>query len=193
MYTQKIQKIEEELRLLYCEGNVNKDRKELLKGFWEHHIMPVVSLSKEMAKKYGANAELSWMGALFHDFALIDGSEPHDELGAILTQKFLSERGFDEDFCQKVSNIVLTHRCKKFMPQTLEEKIVATADAMAHFLPNFYLGIAMVAKEDYAGIFNAGVAKLERDYEEKIFFADEKKLLHERMADFRKWFEYESK
>ena len=192
MNIEKIQQIEEELKRLYCEADVDRERKDLLKGFWEHHIVPVVDLSKEMAQKYGAQSEVVWLGALFHDFALLDGSEPHDELGAIKTKDFLLERGFDEDFCQKVADVVLTHRCKKFMPQTLEQKIVATADAMAHFLPNFYLGIAVISKEDYAGIVYTSMTKLERDYEEKIFFEDEKKLLHERMNDFRKWFEYKS-
>lgn len=192
MRKQEIKRLEKEVQKLYFEAKVAPERAALLKAFWEHHIVPVVELSREMAQKYEAQDEVCWMGALFHDFALLTDSEPHDELGAIQVKQFLLERGLAEDLCQQVADVVLTHRCRKFMPETLEQKIVATADAMAHFLPNYYLGIAMVAKEDYADVAKFDVNKLERDYEEKIFFEDEKKLLHERMKDFRKWF-YETK
>lgn len=185
----KIDSIHKEVEKMYCSNPMHTaERSELLKNFWLHHVLPVLDYSLEMAEQYDADREVTYLGALLHDIALAFDSEPHDELGAVDAKEFLLMHGYDQEVADKVSDIVLRHRCKKFVPQTLEEKIVASADAMAHFLPSYYLGIALVAKEDYPGLVNNTLSKLERDYERKIFFDDEKRKLRERMRDFRKWF-----
>ncbi|HEX8974759.1 MAG TPA: HD domain-containing protein [Patescibacteria group bacterium] len=186
MNRKEIQKIEDELKALYYAAEGTHEHQDLIRSFWDHHVVPVKDLSIEMAEKYGADSDICWLGALFHDFALLSGQEPHDELGAIQTKDFLLERGFDEKFAETVSETVLRHRCKKFIPETEEDKVVATADAMAHFLPAFYLGIAVIAKNDYEEMKNSSFEKLEQDFQNKIFFEEEKKLLHDRMQEFRK-------
>jgi hypothetical protein len=75
------------------------------------------------------------------------------------------------------------------VPETLEEKIVATADAMAHFFPDFHRsGGAQIAREDFAQIKLLDIEKLEREYSDKIFFEDEKEMFKQLMKDFRNSF-----
>lgn len=164
-------------------------RREYLSGFWEHHVQKVVEYAMKLAKKYKADENIVYLGALLHDISLVDDDKLHDELGAIKAKKILLKEGFGEEVAQKVSDIALKHRCQKFSPETLEEKIVATADTMSHFLPSYYLGIAVVAREDYASIVvKKNIEKLEQNYREKIFFDDEKKEFQGRIREFRKWF-----
>lgn len=186
--------MEGEIRNLYFYPPKNKesvfadDKRELLKNFWEFHVQPVIKYSLEMADKYGADKEVVWLGAMLHDIGILYNGANHDESGAKKADEILRKEGFDKETIHKVSGIVLKHRVKKYPPESLEEKVVATADAMSHFLPSYYLGIAIIAKDDYAGIIENNFLKLEKDYRKKMFFEDEKKQFDERVAEFNRWF-----
>jgi putative nucleotidyltransferase with HDIG domain len=192
MDIKKIQKLEREVKRMYCNPakGVTDDsvRRQMFQDFWTHHIAPVVAESKKLAKKYGGDPEVAWIGALLHDISLLDDDKLHDEMSAKKAQQMLIDRGFDKKLAEKVSNVALTHRVKKYTPKTLEEKIVTTADAMNHFMPSFYLGIAVIASAEYSDLMKKNMEKLERDYENKIFFADEKKQVKQRLKDFKRWF-----
>ncbi|HAV11038.1 MAG TPA: hypothetical protein DCX32_00605 [Candidatus Moranbacteria bacterium] len=187
-----ISEIEEYVRKIFVESPhvEDPDRKKLLQNFWENHTKEVVDLSLELAKKYGADREIVHLGALFHDFSLAYDSEPHDEVSADKAFEFLIVNWFNRDVAEKVRDIILKHRCKKFIPETLEEKIVSTADAIAHFIPAFYKGAAEVAREDYAEMIRGKIDKLEDEYERKVFFEDEKKILKKYMKEFKEKYYY---
>lgn len=181
-----IKKIEEEVKQMHLDAQGEPQRRVLLQHFWEHHIIPVAAYSKEMCKKYNADCAIVHLGALLHDMALIEDDEYHDETGAKKAYDYLLSRGFSEDDAKKVSDIVLKHMCKQFKPETLEEKIVATADALAHFYPEFHeTGAVKLAETDHVELKVLDVAKLEKIYMEKVFFDEEKEILEKVMNDFR--------
>ncbi|MFA6974043.1 MAG: HD domain-containing protein [Parcubacteria group bacterium] len=192
MTKQQIEKLAKKIKKMYYSPEKSKGvdevKQKMLQDFWDHHIVPVTKEARRLAKKYKANEDLVWIGAMLHDISLIDDPKLHDEMSAIKAYDILIKEKFDKDVAEKVKNIALTHRCKKFIPKTKEEKIVATADALNHFLPSFYLGIAVVASEEYADTMKKNMQKLEKDYEHKIFFPAEKKLVKKRLADFQRWF-----
>jgi putative nucleotidyltransferase with HDIG domain len=196
MNTEKIQQLEEEIKNLHYNPTNSKhsfsdtETKEFYCWFWDIHIKPVVEYSKQMAEKYGADIEAVWVGAILHDIARLTEEEPHDEIGSQKAQAMLLEKGFDEDFAQKVKNIILRHRCRNYPPESLEEKIVASADAMAHFLPPFYLWIGKYSNKNFTQILEGNMHKIERDYNEKIFFKDEKKMVEEKYQILKGWFEF---
>lgn len=182
-----IYKIQEEVKKMHLEADGEPQRKKLLEHFWNHHVIPVMAYSKDMTEKYGGDNEVVFLGALLHDMALIAGDEYHDETGAKMAYNYLVERGASDELAQKVSNIVLKHMCKENMPITLEEKIVATADALAHFFPEFHeTGAVTLAAEDHVEMKVLDVEKLEKIYMEKVFFDDERKFMEDVMNDFRK-------
>ncbi|EKD58279.1 MAG: hypothetical protein ACD_56C00159G0008 [uncultured bacterium] len=186
MKTLDIAKIEKEVKQMHLNAEGNPQRKKLLEHFWMHHIIPVVAYSREMADRYGADKDIVHLGALFHDMALIEDAEPHDEIGAQKTFDFLIINWAERETAEKVRDIVLKHRCKLYMPETLEEKIVATADALAHFFPDFHgSGASLVAREDHAQMRILDIEKLEREYADKVFFEAEKKIFQQVMRDFR--------
>ncbi len=196
MNKEKIQQLEEEIKNLHYNPTVTKlsfsdvDTKEFVSLFWDIHVKPVIEYSKQMAEKYGADVEAVWAGAVLHDIARLTEEEPHDEIGSQKAYKMLLEKGFSEDFAQKVKNIVLRHRCRQYPPESLEEKIVASADAMAHFLPPFYLWIGKYSNKNFTEMSEGNLKKIERDYNDKIFFEDEKKMIEGQYEILKSWFEF---
>jgi putative nucleotidyltransferase with HDIG domain len=196
MNNKKIQQIEDEIKKLhfdtanteYCFSEA--EGKVFYGLFWKIHIKPVIEYSKQMAEKYGADEEAVWLGAILHDICRLTEENPHDELGSKKARSILIEKGFGNDMADKVASIVLTHSCKKFQPETLEQKIVASADAMAHFLSPFYLWLFRYSNNNFEESLEKYASGLERDFNEKIFFADEKEMVRKEYEVLRKWFEY---
>lgn len=174
---------------MHFDADGEPQRKKLLEHFWNHHIVPVVAYSRDMAERYGGDVDVIHLGALLHDMALIENAEPHDEIGAGKAYEFLVVNWVPTETAQKVRDIVLKHRCKVYVPETLEEKIVATADALAHFFPDFHeSGAAALSREDHVQMKVLDIEKLEKEYERKVFFEKEKKILQEVMRDFQNQF-----
>lgn len=196
MTNEKIQQLEEEIKNLHYNPQIEKhsfsdvETKEFYSWFWDIHIKPVIEYSKQMAEKYKANIEAVWLGAILHDIARLTDEEPHDEIGSEKAYQMLMEKGFNKELAEKVKSIILTHRCRKYPPETTEQKIVASADAMAHFLPPFYLWIGKYSSKNFEGIVEGNLRKIERDYNEKIFFEDEKKMVEEQYKMLKNWLTY---
>lgn len=184
-----IYKIEEEVKRMHLGADGDPQRKKLLQHFWDHHVVPVTAYSREMARRYGGDLDVVHLGALLHDMALIEDAEPHDEIGAKKAYELLVINWAPCEVAEKVRDIVLKHRCRVYEPETLEEKIVATADALAHFFPNFHgSGALSLAKEDHIQMKVLDIEKLEREYERKIFFEKEKEIFKKVIKDFQREF-----
>ena len=196
MNQQKIIQLEEEIKNLHFNPQIAKhsfsdvETNEFFHNFWNIHIKPVIEYSKQMADKYNADKEAVWLGATLHDIARLTDEEPHDEIGSAKAYNLLIEKGFDKELAEKVKSIILTHRCRKYSPETVEQKIVASADAMAHFLPPFYLWIGKYSSKNFEGIVEGNLRKIERDYNEKIFFEDEKKMVEGQYNMLKNWLNY---
>jgi len=195
---EKLKKLEEYVKKLHYNPpknkiNGNARRQEFLKNMWDYHVWPVMESSCKMSIKYGGDEDIIWIGAMLHDVGLIYARKNHDISGAKKVYAILIKQGFDKKTANKVKNIVLCHRCKKIMPETVEEKIITTADAIAHFSPAYYLGLAAIANEDYRGLMANNFEKLVSDYEHKVFFPAEKRKLRKSANEFKKVFMKKSK
>ena len=149
--------------------------------------------SRDLAKKYNADIEAVWLAAILHDISRLDHLEPHDEIGAKKAYDLLKEKGFDEEIAKKVHDIIFTHRCKNHMPETLEQKILATADAVSHFKTPFYLWWEHINNFGLRESFESGAVKIERDFNDKIFFDEEKESVRKEYEVLKNWFKYGSK
>lgn len=191
--TDKIKELEKAIKKLHYDPpktGVNSDprRREFLKNFWEYHIVTVMEASQKMAAKYGGDKDIVRIGALMHDVGSIYSEKDHDIVGAPKVYSILMKRGFGKKMAKAASEIAFCHRCKQRYPETLEEKIVATADAIAHFSPAYYLGLSVIANEDYKGLAKDNFRKLIKDYNNKIFFDSEKKKFKKVVKAFKKIF-----
>ena len=103
---------------------------------WSHHIAWVVSGAKKLAKKLNADEEIVEIAALLHDYAGIINQnwvEVHEVEGARLAREILEQYDYPEDRVRQVAACILAHRgSQNVEKKTVEEQILASADAMAH-------------------------------------------------------------
>jgi len=126
----------EEIKKLVEEA-CKKDTNHFGYGAWSHHISSVVKYAKLLAKKLGANEEICEIAALLHDYASVvnkDWYPEHHLHSARLAEEILSEHSYPKEKIERVKHCIISHRASKNIPQeTIEAKIVASADSMAHF------------------------------------------------------------
>lgn len=82
----------------------------------------------------------------------------------------MKQFGYDQDIIKKVQNIILTHSCDKKMPETIEGRVLSSADAMAHYTGDFFLRIAVSGDRNVEEYKEWALEKINRNYNKKILF-----------------------
>ncbi|MFZ6035602.1 MAG: HD domain-containing protein [Patescibacteria group bacterium] len=147
---------------------------------WDNHVQVVAKKAETLCHVHNANTDIAVAGALLHDFgdAFLNRHDPQFEA---VTDKesraVLQKAGYTENEIETVMNVVIKpHECRgDELPQTLEGKILTTADAYAHFMTDFYPQFCWMhipENKTYAEFISWVQEKLERDYTIKIFFED---------------------
>lgn len=162
--------------------NQNSVSQEWFNLVYEGHLLVVVKNAEDLAKKYNANFEFCSAGALLHDlaYAITDKNDPElDQKSANLGREALQSLGYSEqEITIIIDQIVNSHSATGQMPESLEAKIVSTADSITHFETPFYSYVNwhhLIFEPDQYDKFKAWVLKkLERDLNTKIFFDEER-------------------
>jgi len=102
---------------------------------FQNHFVPTVKYARYLANEIGGDLEIVTIAAWIHDIgSIMMGRHDHHITGAKIAEKKLREFGYPEKRVQLVKNCVLHHRgSQKIKAETLEEQIVAEADAMSNF------------------------------------------------------------
>ena len=98
-----------------------------------NHILNVVALAEEIAKKEGADVDVTRVAALFHDVAKLEtDQELHAEAGARVARKYLESRGeYPESFIDQVCQAVEYHSYQGDLNDlSLETQCVIEADLL---------------------------------------------------------------
>lgn len=151
--------------------------------FYSVHLLGVEKFAKELLKKLPkANKEIVLLGVWLHDLQRLRRIKgDHAKMGAIEAEKVMKQFKHSERTIELVKDIILAHSCNnELMPKTLEGKILASADAMSHYINDFYLTIAMTCERDLVSFKKWALEKLDRDYNKKIFFDFAKKMIEKR-------------
>jgi putative nucleotidyltransferase with HDIG domain len=166
--------LRKQVEALYLSGNPNAD--EWIDWAYENHVLFVANYAEELAKKHGANVEFVVAGALLHDVAdaIMDRYNPEHEAESLKTaERVLRESGFDEKETNEiVHGIIEPHSCRERLPESLEGRVVATADGASHFLTDFYAYFCWkhYGPEDDFSVFKDWVnKKIEKTMQEKYF------------------------
>ena len=172
----KIQDLEARVKELY-------DRKMPGREPWadwlaDNHVWVVADNATELAKRFGGNADLARAAALLHDIADVErprSADDHEERSLEIARQLMQETGYSpEEIKLVVDDAIRLHSCYDDQrPASQEGKILATADAMAHFLTDFYFFAAREMGADGRSLesFEDWVRKkLERDFYAKIHF-----------------------
>lgn len=152
----------------------------------KYHLSVVVKNGLKLAEIYRADSEVVELACWLHDIARAKGLEPgqdndHHISGAKMTEKILIDLKYPKDKIKKVVGCILAHRGGKndYIPKTIEEKIVANADAMAHFDTFLNLFSEFVTPENFEKGLSLIKAKLERDWNKKLTLPEAKSLVKE--------------
>lgn len=142
-------------------------RSKLPEIFIKQHIRVVVKEALDLCKYYPeADKEVVEIGAWLHDIGhndLIKYSKEdykaeveHHTEGVKIAKKFLESINFDRGKIDKILHCIESHRTRKSPePETIEAKIIASADNLAHFIEFDF----MCDKLE----FDVAYEKLERD------------------------------
>lgn len=153
------------------------------KWFYSVHLLSVEKFAKELLKKLPkADKEIVLLGVWLHDLQRVRGIKgDHAKMGAVEAEKVMRQFGYQDKTIQHVKKMILSHSCgAHLIPKTLEGKILASADAMSHYVNDFYLTIAATGKRDLAEFKEWALEKLDRDYHKKIFFDFARKMIEKR-------------
>lgn len=151
--------------------------------FYNTHLLAVEKFIKILLIKLPkADKEIVMLGAWLHDLQRVRNIKgSHAKIGASEAAKVMSEFKYSEKTINAVKEIILSHSCNsKIIPKTVEAKILASADAMSHYVNDFYLQIAVLGQRDVNNYKIWALEKLNRDYNKKIYFNFAKKIIKKR-------------
>lgn len=160
-------------------------------GDWQYHILSVAANAKILAAKLNADTEIVEIAALLHDYAGILNIELYPEHhihGAKLAEEILQKYNYPKEKKENVKHCILAHRGSKNIPQeTLEAKIIACADAMAHFdnIPSLMYLAFSEYKMDIEEGTKFVLEKLERSWQ-KLMIPGAREMLKEKYEAAKK-------
>lgn len=111
---------------------------------FKYHFVPMVRYALDLAEELGGDKEVIALAGWLHDIgSIIEGRENHHITSARIAEKKLREKNYPEDRIKQVKKCILNHRGSIDNKRlSLEEQIIAEADAMSNF-------------DNIAGIFKA--------------------------------------
>jgi HD superfamily phosphodiesterase len=161
--------------------------------FFEEHLKVVDKNAQWILEKVPeADREVVLLGTWLHDMQRVRGIKmDHQAGGAQEAEKIMGEIGYDNEVIEKVKNIILTHSCSGKMPTTIEGRVLATADAMAHYTTDFFLRIALLGDRTLEEYKKWALEKLEKNYNVKISFDFARDTIEDRHNTIKKFVEGE--
>lgn len=141
--------------------------------FYDIHLLGVEKFANELLNELPeADKEIVMLGVWLHDLQRIRGKKgDHAKIGAEEAEKVMKQFQYSKEVIKHVREIILSHSCDtKLKPKSLEGKILASADAMSHYINDFYLVIAVTGERNLIDYKKWALEKLDRDYNKKIFF-----------------------
>jgi putative nucleotidyltransferase with HDIG domain len=130
------------------------------KWFWDYHIIPMKDIALELAEKLQVDKELVELIAYLHDIAKIRGLDNHAETGAEIALDILKDHPKKE----LIAECIRKHN-KASSEDRIEVKLIASADAVSHFLtPFFEIYFWENPDKDVKDIISGNLRKMEKDW-----------------------------
>lgn len=170
------QKLEEKVEALYRQKDAGRD--DWADWLADNHVFVVADFATDLARKYGANEELARAAALLHDIAdvkMARKNEQHEEESLNIARELMGEADYtDTEIKLVVDDAIRYHSCHgDERPESIEGKILSTADSMAHLKTDFYIHATWAFGYDHRSLEMVktwALKKIERDLNNKMFF-----------------------
>jgi uncharacterized protein len=145
-----------------------------------HHFIPVVKYANELAEELGADKEVVTIAAWLHDIgSVIYGREDHHLTGAKIAEEKLKEFNYPIEKIEMVKKCILNHRgSQKNNPTSIEERIIADADALSNFdnIPGIFKAAFVYENLNQKEAKEAVRKKLENKWKQ-LSFENSKKII----------------
>ncbi len=114
----------------YVEQNIIPQYDSFDKAHQRDHVLMVIRQSLELAEKLGADADMAYVIAAYHDTGLCEGREHHHEVSArIIRADQTLRKWFAEEQINIMADAAEDHRASSgHEPRTIYGRIVAEAD-----------------------------------------------------------------
>ncbi|WP_435345517.1 HD domain-containing protein [Haloarchaeobius sp. HRN-SO-5] len=167
-----------------------------------NHILNVVELATQIARKEGADVDVTRVAALFHDIAKLDADQDvHAEEGARVARQYLETRGdfpasFVDEVCRAIENhsyqddlqdLPLETRC--LIEADILDKVGANGTALMLLRMGYEARTHMDSAEMVDRVLERG-----RDAVDRIESDTAESIAHQRLKRvkwFREWLEQE--
>lgn len=154
-----------------------ESRSDWADSLYVNHVVVATRFAADLAARFGADAELCQASALLHDIAdyKMKRHDPqHKKESLRIARELMYEFGYSNDEVRVVvDDAIRNHSCQNGrFPQTLEGRILATADSLAHLKTDFYLFATweLGKQRSLEEIKQWVLSKIERDLFQKISF-----------------------
>lgn len=171
----KIQNLETSVRALYAAKNPS--RTDWCDWLGQHHVFTVAANATKLAQRFGANQELARAGALLHDIAdtkMSRFADNHEQASLDIARELMQQAGFSEaEIALAVDDAIRYHSCHDGkIPQSIEGKVLASADSQAHLQTDFYIFATWALGKEKPLQDTKGwvLKKIDRDFINKILF-----------------------
>ncbi|MEM7816045.1 MAG: HD domain-containing protein [Candidatus Aenigmatarchaeota archaeon] len=181
--TSKIDKIKELVRWELRKANKMYE--------WNLHLMIVKKYADRLAEIYNPDMEVLELAVWLHDIGRIRyGDINHHLSGAQDAEVILRDHNYPDDVVKKVVDCILSHRAesKDRQPESIEAKILATADAMytLDIIPALFweacheMGLGVKEACDWVA------EEIERAWSKKILLPEGKDMVKDKYEAFHK-------
>ncbi len=176
----RIEKLEARVRGLY--EAKDPSRADWADWLYGQHVFAVADNADTLAERYGANKEYSRAAAMLHDIAdakMRRFDEGYEEASLDISRQLLEDCDYTpQEIALIVDDAIKYHSCHDGkIPSSLEGKVLAAADSLAHLTTNFYelATAALEGKKTPDQVREWVLKKLDRDFHNKVLFDDLKK------------------
>ncbi len=191
----RIENLESKTREMYEAKDPN--RADWADWLFDQHVFVVADNADQLAEQFGANKEYARAAAMLHDIAdarMSRFDEKHEEMSLIISRELLEECGYTpQEVTLIVDDAIKYHSCHNGeIPNSLEGKVLATADSLAHLTTNFYelASGALRGEKSTDYIRDWVLKKLDRDFQNKILFDEIKKEVQADYERLKKQYSY---
>jgi HD superfamily phosphodiesterase len=155
-------------------------REDWADWLYPNHVVIVTRSAKDIAKRKGADEELSQVAALLHDvadFKMKRANPDHENESLKVARELMRAHGYtDDEIRLVVDDAIRYHSCHgDERPKSVEGLVLATADSLAHLQTNFYVFATWEFGKSGRSLDDLKVwtlKKIERDLNNKISFDD---------------------
>ena len=171
----RLDKLKQRVKDLYAEKNT--DRAEWADWLGEYHVPVVAENADRLAKRFGANPELSQVAGLLHDIAdaiMSRFNTNHTTESLRIARELMTDCDYNNDeISLVVDDAMRWHSCRDDnIPRSIEGKVMATADALAHLQTDYYIFATWIKgrSESLEQAKSFVLRKIEQDFHQKILF-----------------------